>query len=139
VVSGESFTIARNVGRLVEVRVLAPLSVEDLQRFPLQLSTEAGQDHVVACADMRGLNLLPPGLSDAFAHNLRRESPMVLRSAFLLPKSAATLKLQMSRLTREVGGADRRVFDDPLALHQWLAELLTPDEAKRLALFLSGK
>jgi hypothetical protein len=131
-----SFTIERNVGRLVEVRIVAPLSAEDLKQFPLRFLKVVGQGRVVSCADLRGINLLAPGMSDEFAENLRRDNTRVVRSAFLVPN--ATINLQIIRVTREAGGATRRVFDDPLALHQWLAEVLTPDEAKRLGLFLSG-
>jgi hypothetical protein len=131
-----SFTIERNVGRLVEVRIVAPLSAEDLKQFPLRFMKMVGQGRVISCADMRRFNLLAPGMSEAFAENLRRDNPRVLRSAFLVP--SATVSLQISRVTREAGGATRRVFEDPLALQQWLAEVLTLEEAKRLAQFLAG-
>jgi hypothetical protein len=137
-VGSKSFTIERRVGRLVEVRIVAPLSTEDLTQFPLQFTSAAGQEQVVACADMRGLNLLGPGMSEEFGQNLRQGNSIVLRSALLVPKSAAAVKLQMNRMTREAGVAIRRVFDDPLPLCQWMSEVLTAEEATRLASFLGG-
>jgi hypothetical protein len=128
--------IERNVGRLLEVRIFAPLSADDLKQFPMQFMKEVGQGRVVTCADMRGYNLLDSGMSDVFAENLRRDNTRVVRSAFLVAN--ATVKLQLSRITREAGGAIRRVFDDPHALYDWLAEVLKPEEAKRLTLFLSN-
>jgi hypothetical protein len=63
---------------------------------------------------------------------------LVLRGAILVSKSAATVRLQMSRITREVGGPVRRVFEDPAILELWLAEVLTSEEAQRLSIFLSA-
>jgi hypothetical protein len=136
-VGDRSFTVERHVGRLVEVRVHGPLSSEDIKEFPRLFTSVVDKGPVIACGDLRGLNVLAPELSEEFTENLRRDNPKVLRSALLVSKSAAAVKLQMSRLTREVGGPVRRVFEDRPVLELWLTEVLTKEESHRLSIFLS--
>jgi hypothetical protein len=88
------------------------------------------------CIDARRMVVLAPGQSERLLEILRRPSPGLLRRASLLPSAGGVVALQVARLIRESNAVDMRAFTDRAALVEWLGELLTPEEAARLLVFL---
>jgi len=133
-------TVQNVTGRLVETRFSAPMSNEELDRFAHDRGRavqEVATDRVV-CIDARRISVLPPEQSEGLIEVLRRPSPGLLRSAFLLPSTRAVVALQFERLIRESKTTNARSFTDREAVERWLGEVLTPSEATRLRVFLDG-
>ena len=62
-------------------------------------------------------------------------NPRLLRSASLINESAV-LGLQAERAMEVAGHDNRQAFRDPLAMEEWLGEVLSEAEQNRLRLFL---
>lgn len=134
----QMITVQNLVGRLVETRLAAPLGADELARFAEereQTVRRVASERIV-CLDATRMNVLPPEQSERLLELLRRPSPGLLRSAFLLPSLRAVVALQLERLIREAKAAGARSFTDRAALEQWLGEVLTPQESARLRQFL---
>ncbi len=68
---------------------------------------------------------------------ITRSNPRTLRSAAVASHESPVAVLQFLRLVRESKNANRRLFYHPAEASKWLGEVLTPEEADRLAQFLS--
>jgi hypothetical protein len=122
---------------LVEIAIWSPVSVDEAVRW--------GRDHdavidavsgpYVCFVDLRGAKVFPPDVVDAYVSTMREEARLE-RTATLLPRSA-TVALQIGRMIREAGYADRRPFSDPAQLEEWLAPSLDASEIDRLRALLS--
>jgi hypothetical protein len=132
-------SVARNVGRLFELRTTSPVGVDEIatftQRFAALLASTAGR--VVTCLDLRESPVLLPQVSEQMLALLRQSNPRVERSAFLLAGGHATLSLQVERLIREANNHNRRAFRAVPELQAYLAVALDPAEQARLAAFLA--
>lgn len=134
-------TIENRVGRLVETRFAAPLSDEEIASFAEgrgRTIRTVAQNRVV-CIDATRMSVLPPEQSERLLGVLRRPSPGLLRSAFLLPPSRGVVALQFERIIRESALVAARSFVDRPALETWLGEVLTAEEASRLRAFLDER
>jgi hypothetical protein len=131
--------VARNTGRLLELRTTAPVGVDDIvtfaQRFGALLA--ATQGRVVTCLDLRGSPVLDPQAAERILGLLRHDNPRIERSAFLLAGGQATLSLQVERLIREANNPNRRAFYVVAELQRFLALVLDAPEQARLAAFLA--
>jgi hypothetical protein len=131
-------TLEGPVGRLVEIRFEAPVTVEDVENLVVasQLHAAKIRKRLVSCVDMLRLQVLAPPVADRIAKMLRQRGGAIDRTACLLPREAATLALQIERLHRDAGNPGRRAFRDAAAVETWLGEVLDEAERARLSAFL---
>ncbi len=131
------FSSENREGRLVELRVITPVTareIVDLQKTHLEVTGGVEGDYVVA-VDMRGAQVFPPEITKGFIGLMTQLNPRLLRSAILINESAV-LGLQAERAMEAAGHANRRAFRDPVDMEAWLGEVLTEAEQSRLRLFL---
>ncbi len=131
------FSSENREGRLVELRVVTPMPVEemlDLRKTHLEVTGGVGGDFVVA-VDLRLAQVFPPQITERFIGLMSQLNPRLIRSAILINESAV-LGLQAERAIETAGNPDRKTFRDALELEQWLGEVLTERERSRLRLFL---
>jgi hypothetical protein len=126
------YSLDHRVGRLVEIRIWSPVSLEEAARW--------GNDHnalidsitgpYICVVDLVDATVFPQDVVDAYVSTMRNE-PRLLRTGTLLNQSP-TLGIQIARMIREANHPDRRAFRDPYSLSAWLGEVLTPPEHERL-------
>ncbi len=136
-----TFSVVNDVGRLIEARLHAPQSVEDIDAFreAMRAAFVTTKGRALVCADWRGANLLAPPVADALTNLLRRGNAHVERAAVLLPHGTPLFSLQVERVLREAANPTRpprRAFASASALVPWLAETATEAERRRIASFL---
>jgi hypothetical protein len=131
------FTIECNVGRLVELRIQPPLTLQELRLWPPQANRIFARvrGQVVACTDLRNARVFTPEVTKQLLALLRGETPHIERAAILVGESAV-FSMQIARMFREIGGSTRRSFPEPEPAVDWLSELLTAAEVARLREFL---
>jgi hypothetical protein len=130
----ENFT-----GRLVEVKVAPPLTLEEVQSFVDELRATINRipDRYVGMVDLRQADVFPVEVAQALIELLSRMADRVDRSAFLIGESAV-FALQIERVIRQSINPNRRAFRETAPLAQWLGEVLTDRERERLAEFLEA-
>lgn len=136
-------TVEHSVGRLVLVRIMAPVVLADVQPFEQQLGAALRQvaqrgQRVIGCTDLTGATVFSPEVSEAFILLLRRDNAVLERSAFLIGP-LAMFALQIERMLKQSGHPMRRTFREPPQLISWLGEPLTPEETAHLRSFLQKK
>lgn len=133
------FSAHCRVGRLVEARLHALSSVDEVDRFQAAMREAfllAGRKAVV-CADWRGAQVLPPDVAERVAAMLVFGNPRLERSAVLLARDSAAFALQVERVVREAANPARRTFRDAADMQAWLSGALDPIERTRMEEFLS--
>ncbi len=131
------FSSENREGRLVELRVVTPMSAEemlDLRNTHLEVTGSVKGDYSVA-VDLRRAQVFPPQITERFIGLMSQLNPRLLRSAILINESAV-LGLQAERAIETAGHANRKAFRDPVDLELWLGEVLSEREKSRLRLFL---
>jgi hypothetical protein len=125
------------VGRLVEVKLASPLSLDEVQEFVKELTTIITRipDKYVGAVDLLGAHVFPPAVADSLVHLLSAASSHVERTAMLIGESAI-FSLQVERVIRNANNQNRRVFRRREELEHWLGEVLNADERVRLKQFL---
>lgn len=132
-------TVGNHVGRLLEVRVVPPVSLEETTRFLQEIVrlTAAQPAKIVACTDLRGgSRAADPDMIDFIAGIIRSENPRLERNALVVPVLSPTFALQMERMVKNAGTAQRRIFKTRGEAEGWLGEVLTGAERARLRTFL---
>jgi hypothetical protein len=129
------------VGRLLEIRVAAGYrSVADVDGMIAliggQLRTLPADEKYSIAADWRPVHIMSPETSTRAREMLAQSNPRVKRSAILTLPEDSTTNLQVLRLVREAQNAERRHFTSASEMQRWLSEVLTTQEALRLAHFL---
>jgi hypothetical protein len=133
------YRVERHVGRLVEIRIWSPVSIEEAEVW--------GRDHdavvasvggpYVCLVDLVGATVFPPEVVARYVETMKSEHQL-LRTATLLSPSP-TLGLQIQRMIREANHPERRAFRDPGELVAWLGEVLDEPERHRLATLLAER
>lgn len=133
-------TVENVAGRLVEVRVATPLTLEEVQQFVREHQTVAHRipEKYVGVVDLLHADVFPADVAQRLIQLLSAMADRVERSAFLIGESAV-LALQVERVIRNAANPNRRAFRDPQQLRQWLEEILTRTERNRLAEFLDHR
>ena len=134
-----SLTVGNHVGRLLEVRVVPPVPLEEITRFLQEIVrlTAAQPAKIVACTDLRGgARAADPDMIDFIAGIIRSENPRLERNALVVPVMSPTFALQMERMVKNAGTAQRRIFKTRSEAESWLGEVLTGAERARLRTFL---
>ena len=129
---GGVWSVERNVGKLVEIRIWSPVSLAETASW--------GQTHNAVVSSVRGpyvcfvdlvdAKVFPQDVARAYVQTMRNE-PGLLRTATLL-NASPTFGMQIQRMIREANNANRRVFREPEELCRWLAEVLDAKEQARL-------
>ncbi len=134
-----SFSVGNHVGRLFEIRVVPPLTMEEVTRFLQEVVrlTALQPGKIVACTDLRtGTRTIDPDSIDFIAGILRSENPRLERNALVLSSLSPTFALQMERMVKTAGATHRRIFRTRGEAEAWLGEVLTGAERARLRTFL---
>jgi hypothetical protein len=129
------------VGRLLEIRVAlgyrSPRDVDDMiEMIKARAGTLESAAKYTIAADWRAVQIMSPETAERARVMLRTVNPRVMRSAILTLPAHPTTNLQIVRLVHEAENVNRKHFSAPKVLHQWLSEVLTPDESERLNTFL---
>ena len=137
-----SNTVFIHVGCLLEVRADAGYrSPEDADRIfdeiDRQIRTLPAPQRHSTVVDWRRCPLMAPAAAERVAERIAGINGTTIRSAVLVRSDTPLSVLQHTRLIREAGLDDRKVFFDPSALRTWLSEVLTPAESERLRQFLA--
>ncbi|HWW60752.1 MAG TPA: hypothetical protein VN181_05230 [Thermoanaerobaculia bacterium] len=131
------YTVANHVGRLVEVTLASPLTLDEVQSFVRDnvavMKTIAG--NFVGVADLRGAHVFPAEVADRLIQLLSANSSQVERSAMLIGDSA-TFAIQVERVIRTANHPNRKIFRNPGEMVAWLNEVLTVAEQEQLQQFL---
>jgi hypothetical protein len=135
--------MARNVGRLVEVRFAGNPTEEEFTSWTRACETCLRECHArtgkpeVCLTDLRSSRLFSPAVTDRLIAVMRVDNRALDRNA-LLATGGATFTMQLQRLVRESysGESRRRVFTEVDPSLVWLDEILTPAERTRLREFM---
>ncbi len=125
------------VGRLVEVRFASPLTLDEVKLFISEhhaIVKKLARKYV-GVVDLLQADVFPVPVAETLIQLLSGMAPQVERTAFLIRESAL-FALQVERVIRNSSNPNRRVFREPEALKEWLAEILDPHEQGRLARFV---
>jgi hypothetical protein len=133
------WTLECNVGCLLESRVMAMRSREEVEQLQQGFAT-AARNHpntkFVICADYRRFGLLGPDASQLMLRMFQNSNPRVLRSGILVTKDSPTAALQIERVVMESAHPGRRAFRSVPQFEAWLDECLTTRERTRMREFL---
>ena len=133
-------TAENRVGRLIEVRYLAAGQLQDHQALNAKVyALLAGMTgRAVFCTDMRKLDVLSDDLADRLAKAYRVANSKVERTAVLV-KAKSKISSQMLHIIDAAGHDYRRLFTEVAAAQEWLSEVLSDDEQRRLSGFVAGR
>jgi hypothetical protein len=133
------YTIHHHTGRLVEIRIWSPVSLEEAVRWGKDHEDMVNSLHgpYICFVDLIDATVFPQDVVDAYVATMKNE-PRLLRTATLLNQSP-TLSMQIQRMIREANSPDRKVFRDPDELSRWLAEVLDAPEQARLSHLLRDR
>jgi hypothetical protein len=131
-------TVENVTGRLVEVRVAAPLTLDEVKQFVREHQAAIARipERYVGVVDLFHADVFPVDVAQSLIELMSGMASRVERTAFLVGESAV-FAMQIERVIRNAANPNRRAFRDPGDLRKWLAEILTATEAARLGEFLS--
>ena len=132
------FSVDVKVGRLLEVRLVAPVTVVDIDviRARLGLFFKTFPGKLVACGDFSRADVFPAEVASRVLETFKHDNPKIERSGILVSPSAI-FSLQLERLVSQANNPARRCFSEPAELRAFLSVILAPEEQARLALYLS--
>ena len=124
-------------GRLVEVRVTPPLTLEEIQQFVEEHKATVSRipDRYVGVVDLHRADVFPAEVAAALIQLLSQMADRVERTAFLIGEGAV-FALQIERVIRNAASPHRKAFREPEPLKEWLGEILNAGEHFRLDTFL---
>ena len=129
--------VANHVGRLVEVTLASPITMDEIEPFIREnidiLQKIPGK--FVGVADLLRAHVLPQEVADRMIQLLSGNAARVERSAMLIGDSAV-FAMQVERVIHSGNQPNRRAFRSPTELAAWLGEVLTVPERAQLQLFL---
>ncbi|EYF08914.1 hypothetical protein [Chondromyces apiculatus] len=126
------YSIAHSTGKLVEICIWSPVSVEEATRWAREHDQvlQEIKGPYVCIVDVVEAAVFPQAVVDAYVATMRRE-PRLLRTGVLLNQSP-TLRMQVQRMLREANSSARKMFDDTEGVAHWLDDVLDARERKRL-------
>jgi hypothetical protein len=135
-------TVAIVQGRLLEIRADAGYrSAQDAEQVTRAIQREVVKvppnTRTVIVVDWRRCPVMNEGASARLIEHMRSNNARVERSAALASQKSSIAVLQFLRMVRESAHPDRRLFFEPEPLIEWLGEVLTAEELKRLHEFLA--
>jgi len=136
--AGSVYTVENRAGRLIEVKIGSPLSMEDVQQFVQKYQAVMRQvpgGKYIGVVNLLEAYVFPPAVIQALSQLLSGAGSHVMRSAFLIGESAV-FGLQVERVIHDAKHPDRRAFRNGRELVTWLAEILTPGEKREVERFI---
>ena len=132
-------SIQNIAGRLVEVRVTPPLTLDEIKQFVAEHKAVVSRipDRYVGVVDLRRADVFPSEVAAALIQLLSQMADRVERTAFLIGESAV-FALQIERVIRNAANPNRKSFREPGPLKEWLGEILKDGERLRLDGFVTG-
>jgi len=131
------FSVEVKVGRLLEIRLVAPVTLQDIEQIQERLNQLFDQHgEVVLVADYTRATVFSPEVAAAVLDVFKRGKGRVARSAALVSQSAI-FSLQVERLIAQAGNPMRRSFHDRFELKAFLGAALSHEEHIRLVQFLA--
>jgi len=126
------FAIENRVGRLVEIRIASPVTVDEADAFGARhdVVIAAVKGSYVCLVDLVDATVFPPDVVAAFVKTMRGEERLLRTGTLLHP--SPTFGMQIQRMIREANLDQRRAFRDPWQVFDWLSEVLVPSERERL-------
>jgi len=126
------YAIANPVGKLVEIRIWSPVSLEETRSWARDHDAviDAITSNYVCYVDLVDATVFPQDIVDAYVSTMKDERRL-LRTGTLLNHSP-TMSLQIQRMIREANHLQRRAFREPDELEAWLGQVLTWAERARL-------
>lgn len=135
------FTVELKAGRLIEARVYALKTLEDVNEYSAAIAAAvgraAGPSLPVLCADHRPVKVYSSLAADGLVGLFQRNNARLERAALILDPANATLFLQLDRIVREAKYERRKVFRDVATASEFLALGLDVTERKRAEQFLA--
>ncbi len=126
------WSIENRVGRLVELRIWSPVSLEEVppwaRRHDEVIAALSGP--YVCLVDVSRATVFPQDVVDRYVAYMKAE-PNLVRTGVLLSASP-TQSLQIARMIREAAAPNRKAFRAPDELAAWLSQSLEEKEAARL-------
>jgi hypothetical protein len=131
------FSAEVRVGRLLEVRLVSPVTLEDIDQCQKRLD-ELFDRHgeVVLVADYTRATVFSQEVAARLLDVFKRGKGRVARSAALVSQGAV-FSLQVERLIAQAGNPIRRSFHEPFELKAFLGSALKHEEHIRLVQFLA--
>lgn len=132
-------SVANHAGRLIEVKVASPLTIQEAQQLvgDLLAAMQNLAGPSVGVVDLLGAHVFAPDVAETLIKLLSANAPHVIRTAMLIGDSAV-FALQVERGIRDSDPEKRRAFRSPGELKAWLAEVLTAEEKAALERFIGG-
>lgn len=138
----QHFLVERRVGRVIEARVWALDDVDAANRYSAALagvvSALPGATTAILCADHRFAALYPQPVTDRLLELFRQMNDRLERVAILAHPRQATFYMQLSRLVRQAGKEERRVFRETEDAIEHIAPVLSAAEVDRARTFLES-
>jgi hypothetical protein len=135
------FTIENHVGRLIEVRMVWPVTAQEIEdsgpRMTAILQAIAPR-HGVIVGDYAQARVLSVALANRLIEIFRGFTPQIERSGLLVLSDSAGGLLQMERVIRNADNPGRKVFRDVGQLKEWLYDALLPKERIRMDDFFAA-
>ena len=134
------YSIANKVGRLVELTIVTPVSLDEAQRAFIEVRAciQSISAKIVGVSDLSSIDIFAPEVADQITRLMRSHNVYMERSAFLIG-DAPTFGLQFMRMVREAGNPARRIFKRRVELESWLGEILTLEERERVHTYLDER
>jgi hypothetical protein len=126
------WSIDRRVGKLVEIRIWSPVTLEETVPWGEAHDTLVSKiDGPYVClVDLTAATVFPQDVALGYVKTMKNETNLV-RTGTLLNESP-TFGMQIQRMIREANNPSRRAFRDPNELFEWLSEVLDAKERGRL-------
>ena len=131
------YQVENHAGRLIEVKLASPLTLEEVQQFAGKHIALMQKIPVKYCGVVNLLEayVFQPAVADALLKLLSGAASHVERTALLIGESAI-FGLQVERLLRESNSSNRRAFRNGQELIHWMSEVLTVAEQRQLERFV---
>src|SRR6185369_8649925 len=109
------------VGRLLEARLVSPVSLEDLEEAHQRLERLFGAhpEKLVLVADYRRATVFTPEVADRLLQIFRSFNHRIERSGALV-SAGAVFSMQIERLVANANNPARRTFRDPFEMKAFL-------------------
>ena len=134
------FKFERQVGRLFECVLVAPLTMKEFEDFrtACRMGFLAVPGSGVVLTDATQLSLLADDVAEQMLDLIKRNNPKIERGAYMVPRRLSSTTMQVTRLFRAAESEQRRVFYAKRSVERWLSPVLAPLEIARLRELLAA-
>lgn len=131
------YSVECHAGRLIEVKLASPLSLEEVHEFTKKhfAVMEKIPGKYIGVVNLLDAHVFLPAVAEGLVKLLAAAASHVERSGFLIGESAI-FSLQVERVIRESDSPHRRAFRNGSELVTWMNEILSPSEQKELERFV---